>query len=58
MTVKLMDSMGGDVYYLSVWVVVVRMKGWNTQLKSAFKISIFYTNNSSGGFITEQKTRW
>jgi len=32
--------------------------GWNMQLNSAFKISILYINNSSGGFIIEQKTRW
>jgi hypothetical protein len=55
MTVKLTDSTGGDVYYFSVWVVIVRMKAWN---KGAFKISILYTNNSSGGLIIEQKTRW
>jgi hypothetical protein len=58
MTMKPTDSTGGDVYYLSDWVVVVRMKGWNMQLKTAFIISILYTNNSSAGFIIEQKTRW
>jgi hypothetical protein len=58
MTVKLTDSVGGDVNYISVWVAVVRMKGWNIHLKSAFKISILYVNNSSESFIIEQKTRW
>jgi len=33
MTVKLTDFTGGDAYYLSVWVVVVRMKGWSMQLE-------------------------